>query len=494
MTDAAGNIGRQGRGLVIYQVFTRNHRAGTFASLEEDLPRIRALGADVVYLLPVQPNGRMRRKGSLGSPYAIADYRAVDLRQGTMEEFVHMTQAAHELGLRVMLDVVYNHTAPDARLAAEHPEWYYRRPDGSFGNRIGDWWDVIDLDYAHPELWDYQIDTLKWWAQYVDGFRCDVAPLVPLAFWERARREVETVRPGCLWLAESVEHEFIRSCRAGGVPMLSDGELYRAFDICYDYDLYGAQARAMRDPAQLPAYLSGLMEQEAVFPADYVKLRCLENHDRPRAAQVLCGTGAEAGGPDGPDGPDGPAADHLDGRKAVRPEEPDGRALARLRSWTAWIYFVRGATMIYDGQEYGAVHQPTLFDPDPIAQGPVTADLSDYLARLSRVRHQELLASGSFSAEAAGERGDVIRARYRAIPKTASARTLQAQEPEAAWDAAQEVAGDSQAVGIFPLTGEARRVETGLSDGTYSDAVTGRAVRVQDGCLVTDGDPVILFA
>ena len=93
---------------------------------------------------------------------------------------------------------------------------------------------------SHTELWDYQIDTLKMWAKYADGFRCDVAPLVPLDFWLRARQEVESVRPGCLWLAESVEPQFAADARARGIACLSDGELYRAFDVCYEYDSYWA--------------------------------------------------------------------------------------------------------------------------------------------------------------------------------------------------------------------------------------------------------------
>ena len=187
------------RSQVMYSVFVRNYSPeGTFDALRADLPRLRALGVDVIWLLPSHPSGLAQRTGTLGSPYAIRDYRAVNPEYGTLADFIALTGAVHALGMRVIIDVVYNHTSPDSVLAQAHPEWFYRRPDGSFGNRVGDWTDIVDLDYGQSGLWDYQIETLKYWAQYVDGFRCDVAPLVPLAFWQRARREVAAVRADCL--------------------------------------------------------------------------------------------------------------------------------------------------------------------------------------------------------------------------------------------------------------------------------------------------------
>ncbi len=165
---------------VIYQIFTRNYKGGKLKDVERDLDRIKSLGVDIIYLLPVQPSGVLHRKGSMGSPYAISDYRAVDPEIGTMQDFAELTEAAHRKGLKVMLDVVYNHTSPDSVLAKSHPEWFFHKADGSLGNRIGAWWDVVDLDYESSEaLWNYQIETLKMWAKYVDGFRCDVAPMVP---------------------------------------------------------------------------------------------------------------------------------------------------------------------------------------------------------------------------------------------------------------------------------------------------------------------------
>ena len=225
------------RNMTLYSIFVRND-GGTFAAVGRDLPRLKALGVDAIWLMPIHPIGSEKRKGTLGSPYAISDYRAINPEFGTMDDFTHLCDSAHALGLKVLIDVVYHHTSPDSVLVKAHPEYFYRKPDGSFGNHVGDWTDIIDLDFNVKPLWDELIDTLCFWAQYVDGFRCDVAALVPLDFWLEARRRVEAVRPGCIWLAESVEHGFIRYNRDQGLDALSDSELYRAFDICYDYDVY----------------------------------------------------------------------------------------------------------------------------------------------------------------------------------------------------------------------------------------------------------------
>ena len=162
------------RNQVIYSVFVRNHTPeGTFEGVRRDLPRIQALGADIIWLLPIHPIGETARKGTLGSPYAISDYRAVNPEYGTLEDFRRLVEEIHALGMKCIIDVVYHHTSPDSLLAREHPHWFYRREDGSFGNKVGDWSDIIDLDYRDRALWEYQIETLCYWAGMVDGFRCD---------------------------------------------------------------------------------------------------------------------------------------------------------------------------------------------------------------------------------------------------------------------------------------------------------------------------------
>ncbi len=359
------------RNMTLYSIFVRNF-GGTFAAVEKDLPRIRALGADAIWLLPIHPIGEIKRKGTLGSPYAIKDYRAVNPEFGTMDDFTHLCDAAHALGLKVLIDVVYHHTSPDSVLVNTHPEYFYRKPDGSFGNHVGDWSDIIDLDFDNRALWDELCDTLCFWARYVDGFRCDVASLVPLDFWLAARKRVETVRPDCIWLAESVEHGFIRYNRMQGLTALSDSELYQAFDILYDYDIYEDFTAYAKGEIPLSAYVKALERQESTYPADYVKLRCTENHDRPRTAALF---------------PD----------PAVR------------ENWLAWNFFQKGLAMLYCGQEWGVEKTPSLFDADPVPREgePMHETL---LKKLIAMKKDPLFSDGVYTLEA--RENDVIVSTY----------------------------------------------------------------------------------
>lgn len=349
------------RNMTLYSVFIRNH-GGTFRKAAEDMARIRELGVDAIWLMPIHPLGEKARKGSLGSPYAIRDYRAVNPEYGTMEDFQFLVDTIHHLGMKVMIDVVYNHTSPDSWLAAHHPEWFFHKADGSFGNRVGDWTDIVDLDYSHRGLWDYQIETLKMWAAMVDGFRCDVAPLVPVAFWKEARAAVETVRPGCIWLAESVEGHFIRYMREQGINAHSDSEMYQAFDICYDYDVLDDYMGYVRGEIPLCQYLAALERQESIYPASYVKLRCLENHDRARMACLF----------------------------------PEKRVQ---ENWLAFMFLQKGMPMLYSGQEWAPAHRPTLFDADPVDMTGVPV-WGDTIRRLTALKKDPIFAQGAYRLKA----------------------------------------------------------------------------------------------
>ncbi len=421
------------RNKVIYSVFVRNYsESGTFDGVRRDLDRIRDLGVDIIWLIPIHPIGKVHRKGSLGSPYAIADYRAVNPEYGTMEDFIALVDAIHQRGMQCIIDVVYNHTAHDAVLRQAHPEWYYHRPDGSFGNRIGDWWDVIDLDYRQAALWDYQIETLRYWARYVDGFRCDVAPLVPIAFWQRARAEVAQVRPGCLWLAESGDPEFERYCRSVGVEFADDTALYTAFDLCYDYDIYPVYRDCVTGAGTAEGYAEAINRQEATYPANYVKARFLENHDKPRAAFLL----------------------------------PEGRLL---RNWTALQYFQKGTALVYAGQEAGCRHLPSLFDRDTVAwQGEY--DLAPMMRQLYAIKQREIFAAGRYHA--AARPLDFMVCTYT-----------------------PENGAEPQMAGVFSLRGQCGAVEVGslgVADGTYRELLSGETADVVLGYVSCRGEPMIL--
>lgn len=422
----AKNTKKEYRNQILYSVYVRNYSAeGTFEALRRDLERIKGLGADILWLMPIHPVGTKARKGSLGSPYAISDYRAVNPEFGTLEDFRRLVDAIHQLGMKCIIDVVYNHTSPDSWLAENHPEWFYHRPDGSLGNRVGDWSDVVDLDYSHPELWDYQIDTLKYWASMVDGFRCDVAPLVPLEFWLRARAEVETVRPGCFWLSESVEPGFISSARAEGIPALSDSEIFQAFDASYEYDVFACYQQYLEEALPLSAYAAALNRQETIYPDNYVKLRYLENHDQLRAAFRI----------------------------------PDEEALL---NWTAFLYFQKGMTLLYAGQEKSCVHLPSLFDKDPVdwSSGP---DRTEQLRRLSALKKHPLLTDSAYQVRALP--GDILYAVHRSAER--------------------------QLTGIFSLKGARAPVAVDAPDGLYENLADGGGIEVKFGKIRCQGRPII---
>ncbi len=417
------------RNQVMYQIFVRNFtKEGTFKAIIPSLDRIKSLGVDIIWFAPIHPIGKLNRKGSLGSPYANMDYRSINPEYGTMADFKKTVKAIHEAGMKCMIDVVYNHTSPDSVLAKEHPEWFYHKPDGSFGNRVGDWTDVIDLDYNNKELWDYQIDSLKMWAEIVDGFRCDVAPLVPIEFWQKAREEVEKVHPGCIWLSESVDPGFIMTMRGLGLTAQSDSEMYQAFDILYDYDIYGDLTNYVSGTGTLSYYSDAINRQEYIYPDNYVKLRFLENHDQPRARFLF----------------------------------PKERAL---RNATAFLYFQKGMTLIYAGQEYGISHLPSLFDKDTVEwKSKDNIDLTPLMQKLYEIKQSDLFADSTYRTKTYED--NVIKAIHSR--------------------------GDDKLIGVFSLDGEPGIIPIHAEDGCYENLIDGNKIEVMHGYISISGEPIII--
>src|SRR5687768_10009365 len=191
------------RNAVIYEVNVRQYTPqGTFAALQTHLPRLKGMGVDILWLMPVQPIGKVNRKGSLGSPYSVADYTAINAEYGTEADFKGFMDEAHRQGLKVILDWVANHSAFDHAWITEHRDWYVSRPDGSisnamdYGGKETDWTDVAEIDYEKPELRRAMIAEMKWWVDSmdIDGFRADVARGLPPEFWSEARRELRAAK------------------------------------------------------------------------------------------------------------------------------------------------------------------------------------------------------------------------------------------------------------------------------------------------------------
>jgi glycosidase len=356
----ASDTPKEYRNLVLYEVYVRNHSPqGTFAGVEVDLARIRALGVDVLWFMPIHPIGQVARKGSMGCPYSVADYRGINPEYGTCADFARLIQKAHELGLKVMIDVVYNHTAHDSVLVREHPDWFHQDEHGRPVTTVPDWSDVIDLKHPNSDLTAYLVDSLQGWAEFgVDGFRCDVASLVPQEFWVAARREVARVRPGVIWLAESVHAAFVAYRRSIGLATISDSELYAAFDLTYDYDIWPIWQTAAAGKAPVSRYLEMLRFQDAIYPANFAKMRYVENHDQ---ARVMAAT----------------------------------RTREQALAWTAFQVFNRGPFLIYGGQESAARHTPSLFEKDPVEWG--SYELSPFLRKLTALKKDSAQLEGSFA-------------------------------------------------------------------------------------------------
>lgn len=416
------------RGDVIYSIYVRNHtQEGTFQAIIPDLDRIKALGTDIIWFMPIHPIGIKGKKGSLGCPYANRDYRTVNPEYGTMEDFKKLVDEIHARGMKCMIDVVYNHTSPDATLTKEHPEFFYRKPDGSMGNHVGDWTDVVDLDYTCKELWDYQIESLVMWAEIVDGFRCDVASFVPVDFWCKAREAVEQVRPDCIWLAETVHSGFGHFSRKCGLYSASDYEMFEAFDMEYDYDIREVFDRYLKGEISLSHYLDMINFQECLYPANYIKMRCLENHDQPRICSFV----------------------------------KDGLALT---NYTAFLYFLKGTTLIYAGQEYQNDHTPSLFEKD-VFQREVKQDISSLLKKMYEIK-KNVLSYEDYLVCSADDTNDI------AILERDDNRTYK--------------------LGIFSLRGRTANVKVKVADGSYVNQMDGKIVTVKNGLLDCNGNPIIL--
>ena len=197
----------------IYEVNVRqNTPEGTFKAFEPNLPRLKAMGVDILWLMPIYPIGIEGRKGKLGSYYAVKDYRAVNPEFGTLNDLKHLIKTAHEMGFKVILDWVANHSAPDNPLTKEHPEWYKHDSLGHIIPPVPDWSDVAGFDYKQKGLRQYQIESMKYWMHEadIDGFRCDVAMMVPIDFWKECRIELDKSKK-VFMLAEAEGPEFHRN-------------------------------------------------------------------------------------------------------------------------------------------------------------------------------------------------------------------------------------------------------------------------------------------
>lgn len=265
---------------VVYEVWERAFSpTGDFNGVTARLDQLKKTGIDILWLMPVNPIGIKGRKGTIGSPYAIRDYYGVNPAYGTKDDLKRLVREAHARGMKVIVDVVFNHTAWDNPLVTKHPEYYHHNAAG----RIiypADWTDVAWLDYSKPEVRAYITDVMKYWLREydLDGFRCDVAHMIPTDFWEQTRAELEKVKPGIFMLAEAEE----------------PSQMVKAFDSDYAWEMLHAIRDAVARTKPATAIRDTWMAEKKRFPQGTVPMRISDDHDETRAIVQLGQKGALA--------------------------------------------------------------------------------------------------------------------------------------------------------------------------------------------------------
>lgn len=306
------------RDAVIYQINTRQFTPeGTLKAAEAQLPRLAEMGVDILWLMPIHPIGEVNRKGTLGSPYSITDYKAVRAELGTMDDLKSFVDAAHAQDMKVILDWVANHTAWDHPWASEQPTWYERDWQGNFRSTpYWDWSDIIDLDYSQPGVWEAMRDAMRFWVEEadIDGYRADVAGYISPAFWEMVRADLEAIKP--VWmLAEYPDrdaHNF-------------------SFDSTYAWDWEKALRQIAKGEADATGLYGFYSEHASMWPKGAQRMIFTSNHDE----NSWSGTAYERLG------------------KAL----PNAFVL---------LFTSEGIPLIYNGQEAGLDKRLEFFERDPI--------------------------------------------------------------------------------------------------------------------------------
>ncbi len=322
----------------IYEVNLRQFsEEGTFNAFVEHLPRLRDMGVDILWFMPIHPIGEKERKGTLGSYYSVYDYLGVNPEFGTKEDFRQMVEQIHDHGMYVILDWVANHTSWDAVWTRTHPELYETDDDGNFIIPPGtDWTDVIQLDFDNPETHRMMHEALEYWVEEfdIDGYRCDVADLVPTAFWNEARRRLDNIKPVFMLAeAETPEHHT------------------HAFDMSYAWETHHKMNELAAGGITISDFEQHLEENRHRFPDYAYRMQFTSNHDE----NSWNGTVFERLG--------------------------DG-----VEAFAVLAATIPGMPLVYNGQEAAMDKRLEFFEKDPIEWGDYP--LQDFYTRLLQLNQQ----------------------------------------------------------------------------------------------------------
>jgi len=341
------------RDKVIYQIFVRDYsEEGNIQGLIKRLDTLLSTGGDIFYLMPIQPIGKIGRKGTYGSPYSIQDYEKIDPLNGTEEDLSSFCSLMHQKGKKVILDMVFNHTSRDSKLSKEHPDWFYQK-EGKPINRIEEWSDVFDLNHSVPGVDEYIIDKVlkKYVSLGIDGFRFDVTSLIPPSFFAKAKK---ALGEDCLFFGEVVDTPFINYLRSVGIPAYSNAEYAEVgMELFYPYGSWHWLSEYLEGKIpSLDPYQAAYSVEEASLPYGKEISRCIENHDRNRIASY-------------------------------------SKEECFTRSLLAYSFFNRGPAFVYNGEERKDPHHPDIFEKETIAQDILDKDYYAFYQKLVSLKHRE---------------------------------------------------------------------------------------------------------
>jgi len=323
------------RNAVIYEVNVRQYtKEGTFAAFEKFLPQLKDLGVDVLWFMPINPISELNRKGTLGSYYAVKDYKGINPEFGTADDFKTLVAKAHEMGFKVIIDWVANHSGCDNVWLADHKDWYVL---DSVGNPISphDWTDTYKLNYENGALRAAMTEAMKFWVTDfdIDGFRCDVAGDVPTAFWDSVRFVLDSVKP-VFMLAEAEKPELLKN----------------AFDVDYAWELLHLMNNIAKD-SSVQTIRNYLLKNDSILPEDAYKMNFITNHDE----NSWNGTEFE-------------------------------RYKGGVQAFAILTYTLPGMPLIYSGQEIGLNRRLQFFEKDPIKNWSKNSTFAFY-KKLNDLKH-----------------------------------------------------------------------------------------------------------
>ena len=332
----------------IYEVNIRQYTPeGTFRAFMKHLPRLKKMGVDILWIMPIHPIGEKNRKGGMGSPYASKNYKEVNPDFGTKADFKQLVEQAHALGFKVILDWVANHSAFDNIWAKEHPDWYTQDKDGNIIHpKDTDWTDVADLNYDNPDMRAAMIGAMQYWLREfdIDGYRCDVAGFVPDDFWKEAITELQKTK-NIFMLAEWDE------------PKMHDDY----FHMTYGWGFHHIMNKVAKSKMPISAIDAFIKKDNKKYKHEDYRMNFTTNHDE----NSWNGTVYERMGK---------LADAM----------------------TVLAFTIQGMPLIYSGQEAGLNKRLSFFEKDSIDWSDISKEM--FFKKLLQLKHEnKALWNGTYS-------------------------------------------------------------------------------------------------